>query len=107
VLAELGRLTPEELLDMASMGKALDLTGDQEALDTVVAPRGYRLLARVPQLPPEVVERVVERFGSLKVILAVGVEDLEEAEGVGAGGARQLREGLKRLAEGGKPEGDG
>jgi diadenylate cyclase len=107
VLAELGRLTPEELLDMASMGKALDLTGDQEALDTVVAPRGYRLLARVPQLPPEVVERVVERFGSLKVILAVGVEDLEEAEGVGAGGARQLREGLKRLAEGGKPEGEG
>jgi diadenylate cyclase len=107
VLAELGRLTPEELLDMASMGKALDLTGDQETLDTAVTPRGYRLLARVPQLPPEVVERVVERFGSLKVILAVGVEDLEEAEGVGAEGARQLREGLKRLAEGGKPEGHG
>jgi diadenylate cyclase len=53
------------------------------------------------------VEGVVERFGSLKVILAVGVEDLEEAEGVGPGGARQLREGLKRLAEGTRPEGHG
>jgi diadenylate cyclase len=106
VLAELGRLTPEELLDPASMAKALDLTGDPEALDALVAPRGYRLLAQVPQLPPEVVERVVERFGSLKVILSVGVEDLEEAEGVGTGRARQLREGLKRLAEGTPPEGN-
>jgi diadenylate cyclase len=104
VLAELGRLTPEELSDVASMAKALDLTGDPEALDAVVA-RGYRLLGQIPQLPPSVVERVVERFGSLRVILAVGVEDLEEAEGVGPGGARQLREGLKRLAEGTRPDG--
>jgi len=107
VLSELGRLTPEELLDMASMGKALDLTGDPEALDVVVVPRGHRLLAQVPQLPPSVVERVVERFGSLRVILAVGVEDLEEAEGVGPDRARQLREGLKRLAEGTQPDGHG
>jgi diadenylate cyclase len=107
VLAELGRLTPEELVDTTSMGKALDLTGDPETLDTVAVPRGYRLLAQVPQLPPSVVERVVERFGSLKVVLAVGVEDLEEAEGVGPDRARQLREGLKRLAEGAPPEGHG
>jgi diadenylate cyclase len=107
VLAELGRLTPEELVDPVSMGKALDLTGDPEALDAVVVPRGHRLLAQVPRLPPEVVERVVERFGSLKVILAVGVEDLEEAEGVGPAQARQLREGLKRLADGARPDGHG
>jgi diadenylate cyclase len=107
VLAELGRLTPEELVDPAAMAKALDLTGDPEALDAVVVPRGHRLLAEVPRLPPAVVERVVERFGSLKVILAVGVEDLEEAEGVGPAQARQLREGLKRLAEGIRPDGHG
>jgi diadenylate cyclase len=107
VLAELGRLTPEELVDPVSMGKALDLTGDPEALDAVVVPRGHRLLAQVPRVSPEVVERVVERFGSLKVILAVGVEDLEEAEGVGPAQARQLREGLKRLADGAGPDGPG
>jgi diadenylate cyclase len=106
VLAELGRLTPEELSDPAAAAKALDLTGDPEALDAVVVPCGYRLLAQVPNLPPSVVERVVERFGSLKVILAVGPEDLEEVEGVGAGRARQLREGLLRLADGARPEAD-
>jgi len=106
VLAELGRLTPEELSDPTAVAKAIDLTGDPEALDAVQIPRGYRLLARVPQLPPSVVDRVVERFGSLKVILAVGPEDLEEVEGVGAGRARLLREGLLRLADGARPVGD-
>jgi len=106
VLAELGRLTPEELSDPAAVAKAIDLTGDPEALDAVQIPRGYRLLARVPHLPPSVVDRGVERFGSLKVILAVGPEDLEEVEGVGAGRARLLREGLLRLADGARPVGD-
>jgi diadenylate cyclase len=106
VLAELGRLTPEELSDTAAAAKAIDLTGDPQALDAPVGPRGYRLLARVPQLPPSAVERVVERFGSLKVILAVGPEDLEEVEGVGPGRARLLPEGLRRLADGAPRDGD-
>jgi diadenylate cyclase len=106
VLAELRRLTPEELSDLAVVSKAIDLTGEPESLDAPQVPRGHRLLARVPGLPPSVVERVVERFGSLKVILAVGPEDLEEVEGVGAGRARLLQEGLRRLADGARPEGD-
>jgi diadenylate cyclase len=107
VLAELDRLTPEELSDTAAVAKAVDLTGDPAALDAPQGPRGYRLLARVPQLPPSVVERVVDRFGSLRVVLAAGTEDLEEVEGVGAGRARLLREGLKRLADGARTDGDG
>ena len=106
VLAELGRLTPEELSDNAAVAKAIDLTGDPGDLDAPVGPRGYRLLARVPQLPTSAVERVVERFGSLKVVLAVGPEDLEEVEGVGPGRARLLREGLRRLADGARPDAD-
>jgi diadenylate cyclase len=106
VLAELARLTPEELSDTAVVAKAIDLTGDPEALDAVQVPRGYRLLARVPQLPPSVVDQVVDRFGSLRVIQAASLEDLEEVEGVGPGRARLLREGLKRLAEGARPDGD-
>ena len=38
-------------------------------LDDSVQPRGYRLLARVPRLPEGVVERIVDRFGSLQKIL--------------------------------------
>jgi diadenylate cyclase len=99
VLEELGRLSPEELFDPIAAAKALDLTGSPDALDAPVVPRGYRLLSMVRGLPTSVIGRVVERFGSLKVILAVGIEDLEEVEGVGPGRARNLREGLVRLAE--------
>jgi diadenylate cyclase len=106
VLADLRRLTPEELSDLAAVAKAIDLTGEPEDLDAPQGPRGVRLLARVPQLPPSVVERVVERFGSLKVILAVGPEDLEEVEGVGPGRARLLQEGLRRLADGARLDRD-
>ncbi len=99
VLEELGRLSPEELFDVPALAKALDLSGNPDAVDVGVVPRGYRLLSRVRGLPASVITRVVERFGSLKVILAAGIEDLEEVEGVGAGRARNLREGLRRLVE--------
>jgi diadenylate cyclase len=99
VLAELARLSPEQLYDVPLVAKALDLSGNPDALDVGLVPRGFRLLSRVRGLPASVITRVVERFGSLKVILAAGIEDLEEVEGVGPGRARNLREGLRRLAE--------
>src|SRR6266540_2037149 len=99
ILEELGRRSPEDLSDPSALAKSLDLAGNPDALDQVVSPRGYRLISKVRGLPPSVIARVVERFGSLKVILAAGLEDLEEVEGVGPGRARNLREGLARLAE--------
>jgi diadenylate cyclase len=99
LLEELGRRSLEDLTDVGVMAKTLDLGGNPEALDAMVTPRGYRLLSKVRGLPSSVISRVVERFGSLKVILAASLEDLEEVEGVGPGRARNLREGLARLAE--------
>ncbi len=99
VLATFGRLRSDDLSDLPALARAMGFDGEGEALDTVLAPAGYRLLAKVRDLSPSVVDRVVERFGALKVILAAGLEDLEEVEGVGSGRARQIREGLNRLAE--------
>jgi diadenylate cyclase len=99
VLEELCRRTPEELADTAALAKVLDLVDEPEDLDAQLVPRGYRVLAKVPQLPSWVIDRVVERFGSLKVLLAASLDDLEEVEGVGRERARQVREGLGRLAE--------
>jgi diadenylate cyclase len=99
LLEELGRRSPEELTDPGVVAKSLDLAGNPDALDAQVVPRGHRLLSKVHGLPSTVISRVVERFGSLKVILAASLEDLEEVEGVGPGRARNLREGLAQLAE--------
>ncbi len=99
LLEELGRRSPEELADPGAVAKSLDLGGNPDTLDAIIGPRGYRLLSKVRGLPSSVITRVVERFGSLKVILSAGLEDLEEVEGVGPGRARNLREGLAQLAK--------
>jgi diadenylate cyclase len=96
LLAHLESLSPTELVDPLAVAKALALG---EHLDAAVAPRGYRLLAKVPRLPAPVVDRLVEHFGTLQKLLSAGVDDLQAVEGVGELRARSVREGLSRLAE--------
>jgi diadenylate cyclase len=100
VVADLAAIGSSELIDLSRIAKVLGIGGkDGEAMDTPVSPRGYRLLARVPRVPREIVERVVGHFGSLQRVLLAGIEDLQEVPGVGASRARAVREGLARLAE--------
>jgi diadenylate cyclase len=96
LLALLESLSPTELVDPLAVAKALGLG---EPLDGAVAPRGYRLLAKVPRLPSPVVDRLVEHFATLQKLLSAGVDDLQAVDGVGELRARSVREGLSRLAE--------
>jgi diadenylate cyclase len=95
-LARLEGLSSIDLVDPASAARALGL-GDH--LDGAVAPRGYRLLAKVPRLPATIVDRLVDHFGGLQKLLAATVDDLQAVEGVGESRARSVRESLSRLAE--------
>jgi diadenylate cyclase len=100
VLADLTTLAASELIDLTRIATVLAIGGkDGQALDTPVAARGYRLLARVPRLPRDVIDRLILHFGSLQGVLAAGVDDLQAVPGVGAYRARAVREGLARLAE--------
>jgi diadenylate cyclase len=98
VLAALEGLNATELVDVNAVARALGL-GSNEHLDNPAAPRGYRLLARVPRLPATVVERLVDHFGGLQKLLAASIDDLQAVDGVGELRARSVREGLSRLAE--------
>nr|WP_206611489.1 DNA integrity scanning diadenylate cyclase DisA [Nocardioides yefusunii] len=98
VLSSLGALSATELVDPAAVAKALGM-GAADHLDGAVAPRGYRLLAKVPRLPGTVVDRLVEHFGGLQQLLSAGIDDLQAVDGVGELRARSVREGLSRLAE--------
>ncbi|MFY9913835.1 MAG: DNA integrity scanning diadenylate cyclase DisA [Nocardioidaceae bacterium] len=98
VLADVDALGSAELLDIATVGRALGL-GGAESLDSAVSPRGFRLLAKVPRLPGAVVERLVDHFGTLQKLLAASIDDLQAVDGVGESRARSVREGLSRLAE--------
>jgi diadenylate cyclase len=98
VLAELAAIESTNLVDLGAVARALRI-GTAETLDGPLAPRGYRLLAKIPRLPISVVEGLIEHFGSLQKLLAASIEDLQNVDGVGDLRARGVREGLSRLAE--------
>ncbi|HWS37394.1 MAG TPA: DNA integrity scanning diadenylate cyclase DisA [Actinoplanes sp.] len=98
-LVELDLLTATEMIDLVAVAKAIGYPGASDSLDSAVSPRGFRLLAKVPRLPAQIVDRLVDHFGSLQRLLGATVEDLQAVEGVGDARARGVREGLSRLAE--------
>lgn len=98
LLDDLANLSSRELLDLNSMSDVLGLD-DAGAPDTPLEPRGYRLLSRIPRLPETVIEKIVQRFGSMRRILTATHEELQAVEGVGEARASSILEGLRRLLE--------
>ncbi len=98
-LDELDELSATDLIDLVAVAKALGYPGVSDALEAAVSPRGFRLLAKVPRLPGAVIDRLVDHFSSLQRLLGATVEDLQAVDGVGDARARNVREGLSRLAE--------
>lgn len=95
-MAGLEALNDGQLLDLAEIAGVLGLGN---ALDTAVAPRGYRMLARVPRLSDTIVERLVSHFHRLQPLLSASIDELQAVEGVGETRARYIRDGLARIAE--------
>lgn len=99
VLDSLESLSMSELLEPAKLAKALGFDVSRGVEERALVPRGLRLLARIPRLPPSVVDGLVERFGTLDTLMGAQLEDLVAVDGVGEARARAIQEGLARLAE--------
>jgi diadenylate cyclase len=98
-LAELAKLSHQELLDLGRLAELLGYDRKANPHDLHVSARGYRVLGRIPRLPRLVGEKVIKHFGSLEEILAAGDEELAAVDGVGADKAADIREGLDRVRE--------
>jgi diadenylate cyclase len=99
IMAELGEVPAERLLDLGSLAQALGQSDLGDGFEELVAPRGYRLLSRIPRLPDRTVDRLVNKFGSLQRLMSATLVDLDDVEGIGETRARSIKEGLGRLAE--------
>lgn len=88
----------EELLDLASFARELGYTNANN-LDIAVVPRGYRLLSKIPRLPEQVIENLVNYFGTFQDVLEASIKELDEVEGIGEVRAKLIKEGLRRLKE--------
>ena len=98
-IEHLRTLSPDALMDLPKVVSALNLDEHSKELHVELAPKGYRMLHRLPQLSDTLIERLVVRFGSLPEILSASVAELESVEGIGAATARHVRDGLARLVE--------
>jgi diadenylate cyclase len=99
VLDLLARLPHQDLLDFGRLAELLGYDRKLNTLDHPAAPRGYRILGRIPRLPKMVVQSIVSEFNGLDEILAAADPELEGVEGVGDLRAKDIREGLRRLQE--------
>jgi diadenylate cyclase len=98
IVAALDGMSDDELLNLSGIARELGFA-NSDALDEHASPRGYRLLARIPRVPPAVMDRLISHFETLQGVLSSTAADLQEVEGVGDARARVIREGLSRLIE--------
>ena len=99
----LASLSTDDLTDLRAVAAVLlpgtDVDVELIDLDHSLQPRGYRLLDKVPRISEDVVDRLVERFGSLQKLTRATTADLASVEGVDPSLALSVKDGLDRLAE--------
>jgi diadenylate cyclase len=99
VLDRLGRLGGERLLRLEDLEVLLGYEREVNPIDTIVEPRGYRVLSRIPGLSQVLVERMVEHFGSLSHVLSASPRELAVVSGLGPVRSREVSESLVRMRD--------
>ena len=84
---EISRQSYEELNDINYLGSVLS----KLPLDDLSTSKGYRVLARLPNLPENLHDSIIQKFKTLPKLLSASPEKLYEIEGIGQGRAQQLR----------------
>lgn len=99
VLQALEELDYEELLKETVIAKILGYENFEDYDEIAVYTKGYRILNKIPRMPSNIVENLVDSFKSFQHILAADIEDLDEVDGIGEVRARTIKQSLKRMQE--------
>jgi len=92
-------LNDELELVQADYPALADLDGALPAGDSAVAPRGLRLLSRVPRLGQQHAFAIVDHFGELSRLMRATAADIAQTPGVDARTAQAVKDTLDRLTE--------
>ncbi|MEW8955783.1 DNA integrity scanning diadenylate cyclase DisA [Clostridium sp.] len=98
IYEDIQKITQEELLNLELLGKIIGYSG-MPLMDTLISPRGYRILNKVPRIPTSVIENLVKHFKELKAVLEATYDDLDQVEGIGEARAKAIKNGLRRIKE--------
>jgi len=95
---QIENMSSEELLDLDFISKIIGYIG-VPLVDTLISPRGYRMLNKIPRIPVNVIENLVKHFRELKGTMEASYEQLDSVEGIGEARAKAIKNGLRRLKE--------
>ena len=84
---EISKLSYDELNAVEHLGNVLS----KLPLDDISVSKGYRVLARLPNLPENLHDQIIQKFKTLPKLLSASPEKLYEVEGIGRSRAQQLR----------------
>lgn len=98
IYEQIQNMSSEEVLELDNLSKALGYVG-VPLVDTLISPRGYRMLNKIPRIPVNVIENVINNFKELKGVMEASYEELDKVEGIGEARAKAIKNGLRRLRE--------
>ena len=99
VMQSLEELQYEELAKESVIAKILGYETFDNYDEIGVYTKGYRILSKVPRMPSNIVENLINSFKSFQHILAADIESLDEVDGIGEIRARTIKQSLKRMQE--------
>jgi len=99
VIESLKELDYEELSKESVIAKLLGYENFDNYDEVGVYTKGYRILSKVPRMPSNIVENLVDSFKSFQHILAADIESLDEVDGIGEVRARSIKQSLRRMQE--------
>ncbi|MEI3356026.1 MAG: DNA integrity scanning diadenylate cyclase DisA [Clostridia bacterium] len=83
VLESLEELSYEDLSKEYVIAKLLGYENFDNYDEVGVYTKGYRVLSKIPRMPSNIVENLVDSFKSFQHILAADIESLDEVDGIG------------------------
>lgn len=95
---QIQNMRSEEMMNLDNISKALGYIG-VPLVDTLISPRGYRMLSKISRIPSSVIENLVLNFVDLKGMMDASYEQLDKVEGIGEARAKAIKNGLRRLRE--------
>ena len=95
---QIQQITDEDILDVDQISKVLGYTG-LPIVDTLISPRGYRILSKIPRIPNTIIENLIRNFKAFRSVMEASYEELDKVEGIGEARAKTIRNGLRRIKE--------
>ncbi|KOA19926.1 DNA integrity scanning protein DisA [Clostridium homopropionicum DSM 5847] len=98
IYEQIQNMSSDEVLDLDVISKMLGYSG-VPLVDTLISPRGYRMLSKIQRIPVNIIENVINNFKELKSVMEATYEELDNVEGIGEARAKAIKNGLRRLRE--------